>query len=87
MQEQVQRIGMGSVPRSITVLLLHEIVDLCKPARRLCTVALESLLLDFAHIFYEQKWRSAFSSSTSLKLSLVLIKLICRSQTMLWPYR
>mmetsp|Transcript_20945 Transcript_20945/g.37100 ORF Transcript_20945/g.37100 Transcript_20945/m.37100 type:complete len:851 (+) Transcript_20945:172-2724(+) len=29
-QEQVQKLGMGSIPRSITVLLLHDLVDKCK---------------------------------------------------------
>ena len=30
-QEQVQKLGMGSVPRSIVVLLLHDLVDTVKP--------------------------------------------------------
>jgi len=29
-QEQVQKLGMGSIPRSITVLVLHDLVDKCK---------------------------------------------------------
>uniref|UniRef100_A0A7S2S6M1 DNA helicase n=1 Tax=Mucochytrium quahogii TaxID=96639 RepID=A0A7S2S6M1_9STRA len=29
-QEQVQKLGMGSIPRSITVLVLHDLVDTCK---------------------------------------------------------
>ncbi|GBG29487.1 DNA replication licensing factor, putative [Hondaea fermentalgiana] len=29
-QEQVQKLGMGSIPRSITVLALHDLVDKCK---------------------------------------------------------
>jgi len=29
-QEQVQKLGMGSIPRSIGVILLHDLVDSCK---------------------------------------------------------
>jgi DNA helicase MCM9 len=29
-QEQVQKLGMGSIPRAITVVLQHDLVDTCK---------------------------------------------------------
>ena len=59
-QEHTERLEMGSIPRSMTIILQHDLVDQCKPGDHV-TVTYVHLKRFFIHLYrgiVRLKWRS-----------------------------